>query len=189
MRVKNLGHNLIRTCARQQAATLASFYVGLFVVAKRKRTRALCTRRLRKALIETAPRTTRDMHHHRVKHRSPGEVRIKALIQKLPQETPALRNAERDGGFALDDGRRVVAYPRHQVTYARQRQPRELRVFGRVSKAVIRARLKAAFQMDVRRAIHQRAILDTRKRPLLARHTLLGCGARCRHSEPRLWRL
>src|SRR5687768_8734177 len=80
---------------------MARDWIGLRSVGKReniggikkRRGRLRVARRLREAMVEAAHARAGHVHKHPVDRPLPGFVRIESFKEKMPEKSPALRNA------------------------------------------------------------------------------------------------
>src|SRR5712672_472422 len=168
MGVENLWHDVCCGCTVEKPSCLACFRVSLGDIAEREHARDEVAGWLRKTFVETASAAARDMHHHAVEHRAAGEVGVETLVQELAQKAPALRNPEVIVTRCMNDGRRIMANPRHEIAHCGKARSGNKGIARAIHKAIESPGLKTAFQVNASLVRDQFAILHARKRPFAA---------------------
>src|SRR2546430_2311020 len=114
-------------------------------------------RRLAEATVELAAPRACDVRHHRVEDVAPFFVLVEGEIQEMPEEPPALRNAEHVGaiegpGAGVPLLRRAEAQEGRRVADRHETEPDEGRILRPVQALVELPRLESAVEGDAGRA-------------------------------------
>ena len=174
----------------QDAVGLSRQRVGLSLIGERKPVRRVVVmivlirmpRGLREAMIERAQSATGDMRDQPVKGWPPSFVLVESGIEKLAQESPALRDAESmcpaDERLTILHERIPFAGPRldrgDQIADGGEADPHHQRIGRFVDQLVDRPGLHAAghFDFDVRQLSRRVARhIGHMQRPLIARNS------------------
>ena len=128
----------------------AGHRIALFRVGEGKgRRRELAQRGGRRpSPVEVDPRGAGDVRHHGIEHLAVALVGIEALIEKIAEESAALRGAERVGVFRRGDRVGRVLEPRRGIPHGDESQTGNRRIRGGVRQLVGAARLEPALERD-----------------------------------------
>src|SRR5260370_40669900 len=158
--MKNFGRYVTGFGARQQRSAFAGFRIGLGSVGERKHIHGIediqmllgIPRSLPEAMIERAAPGSSHFVDNSIEDAIPFLVLIKALVQKMAQEAPALRDAPAicKARPVKWIGRRAGFQKSDQVPSARQSATQPAWIVRTIDHVINAARLKAAFPPDGR---------------------------------------
>ena len=162
----------------QERATLARQRILLLGMREREKApdgMGGVERRLAEATVELAAPRARDVRHHRVEDVAPFFVLVEGEIQEMPEEPPALRNAEHVGaiegpGAGVPLLRRAEAQEGRRVADRHETEPDEGRILRPVQALVELPRLESAGEGDEGRVGHRLALDGAGEAPGRPRH-------------------
>src|SRR5580704_15141210 len=99
-------------------------------------------------MIETATACSADMGDHAVHHHMALLVGVEVLVKKMPQKTPALRNADRVNALHGSGCLRIIFEKGKKIAHRRESKPDNDGILCFVNDFVNLASLKSAVEMN-----------------------------------------
>ena len=154
---KNLGHDFVSGGAVEQPTSLSGDWIFLRLIREGKdiggkenrRSGPRVARRLGEPVVEAAPARSRDVGENSVERDSSVFVRIEALIEKVAQKAPVLRDAFAVDPLSRSDGIGIVLGIGSKVAYGSEAAAGHDRVGDHINVFVNLPWLEAAVQVDV----------------------------------------
>ena len=175
---KDFGHNLIRGGTVEQPRSLARDGVFFGFIGEGKNIRGeedrrgglRVARRLGETVVEASAAGSRDVGKNAVERHSSFFIRIEALVKKVAQKAPVLRDAFAVDTLCRSNGVGIVLGIGSKVTYGREASAGHDRVGDDIDVFVNLSGLEAAVQVNKPICRDELAIDGMRELPLGARN-------------------